>query len=246
MTTSLSSTRREVETYDFAPGRLLARKYQVVSKIDVGSSGELYTLSECATGIERVAKFFYKNQNPSRMATFYAQKLHRLRHCDILMQYRTQETISVGGRDITFLISDAMYGEPLVQFLERQPGRHLSLFEGLHLLHALASGVEPMHIAGEHHGDLTLDNVLVRRMGLGFRIKLIDLSPGVGRKTEVFRHDVVDMIRLFAVSTSAERLSRRFPKSVQKLLTELGRSQGLLSLKDAGDLKHYLETLSWS
>ena len=246
MTTSLSPSRREAESYDFAPGRLLARKYQVVSKIDAGSTGELYTLSECATGIERVAKFFHKKQNPSRMATFYAQKLHRLRHCDILMQYRTQETISVEGTDVTFLISDVMHGEPLIHFLARQCGSHLSLFEGLHLLHALATGVEPMHAAGEHHGDLTLDNVLVRRRGLGFSVKLIDLSPGKNKKNEAFRHDIIDMIRLFSIATAADRFGRKFPKSVQKLLTESSRSLGQSPLRDAGCLRHYLETLSWS
>lgn len=246
MTTSPSPARRVAESYDFAPGRLLARKYQVVSKIEAGSTGELYTLSECATGIERVAKFFYRKQNPARMATFYAQKLHRLRHCNILMQYRTQETISVGGTDVTFLISDVMHGEPLLDFLARQPGDHLSLFEGLHLLHALASGVEPMHAAGEHHGDLMLDNVLVQRRGLGFRVKLIDLSPGTSRKNEAFRIDVMDMIRLFSIATAADRFGRKFPKSVQKLVQEPTRSQGQLAIRDAGCLRHYLENLAWS
>jgi hypothetical protein len=246
MTSSPSLSRREAESYDFAPGCLLARKYQVLSRIEAGSSGELYTLSECATGIERMGKFFSRKQNPARMATFYAQKLHRLRHCDILMQYRTQETISVGGTDITFLISDAMHGAPLLDFLANEPGSHLSLFEGLYLLHALAAGVEPIHAAGEHHGELTLDNILVRRKGLGFRAKLIDLSPGQSRKTGAFRQDVLDMIRLFAIATAASRFGRKFPKSVQKLLGEVEKSSSSSSLRDAGALRQYLETLSWS
>jgi hypothetical protein len=39
-------------SYDFSPGHMLARKYQVLSRVATGTRSELYTLSECGTGID--------------------------------------------------------------------------------------------------------------------------------------------------------------------------------------------------
>ena len=55
----------------------------------------------------------------------------------------------------------------------RQRGRRLSPFEALHLLHALVRGVEEIHAVGEYHGDLHSDNIIVRRRGLGFEVKVV-------------------------------------------------------------------------
>ncbi len=76
---------------------------------------------------------------------------------------------------MSFLVSEYVEGELLSAFLKRQPGRRLSAFQGAHLLHALASGIEAIHNVGEYHGDLHTDNVIVLRHGLGFELKLLDM-----------------------------------------------------------------------
>jgi hypothetical protein len=176
------------------------------------------------------------------MATFYARKLHKLRHCDILMQYRTQETITVDGQAVTFLVSDTFKGEPLASFLARQPGGRLPVFEGAHLLHALAAGVEKMHALGEHHGALSLDNVIVSRRGLGFRVKVIDLLHGGGRKHD----DVYDLIRLFHEATGGARHYAKHPPAVRAICLGLRRPLIEARFRDAGALKAHLETMEWS
>ncbi|MEN9834901.1 MAG: hypothetical protein RL011_1094, partial [Pseudomonadota bacterium] len=102
--TTTPNGQRAGASFNFARGQVLARKYEVVNRVSARASGELYLLSEQATGIERTAKFFSPELDPkNRIAGACAMKMHRLRHCDIQFQYRTQETISVDGRDVTFL-----------------------------------------------------------------------------------------------------------------------------------------------
>lgn len=252
MRTSQAQSKIPVR-YDFSPGHVLARKYEVLSRVGSGRSGELYMLSEQATGIERTAKFFYPHVDPvGRLANNYAMKLHRLRHCDILLPYRTQETISVGGRDVTFLVSDFVRGEPLAEFLKRQPGGRLATFEALHLLHALATGVEKLHAAGEHHGELGADSLLVQRKGLGFQVKLIDLSHEAmtcaqrGRRTATLQDDVYELLRIFYAALGGARAYARQPRSVKSLCLGLKRQALRECYRDAGELRRTLETLRWS
>ena len=106
---------------------------------------------------------------------FYAKKLHKLRECSVLIQYHTQELVEHEGFPITMLVSDYVEGELLAEFLKRQPGRRMGWFQGLHLLHGLAAGIEAIHDMGEYHGDLHDENIIINRRGIGFEIKLLDM-----------------------------------------------------------------------
>lgn len=188
-----------VRTFDFQPGRTLARKYEVVSKLGQGYEAEVYLLREHATGIERAAKFFFPHRNPRNKAiNFYAKKLHKLRGCPALIQYHTQEVVQYKGQDISFLVSDYVEGEILLEFLKQQPGQRLDAFQGLHLLHALVCAVEDIHRRSDYHGDLHPGNVIIRRQGLGFHIKLLDFFHwGIfGTQTNI-KDEIVDVIRIF-------------------------------------------------
>ncbi|MDD3519358.1 MAG: protein kinase, partial [Chromatiales bacterium] len=156
-----------IRSFGFNPGRRLAGKYEVIDRLGAGWEGEVYRVVECATGIERTAKFFFPQRNlRDRAARFYARKLHALRQCPIVIQYYTQEHISYRGTPVTFLVSEYVEGELLSAFLGRQPHRRLSPFQALHLLHALARGIECIHHLREYHGDLHADNIIVSRYGL--------------------------------------------------------------------------------
>lgn len=218
-----------------APGRILARKYEVVGRV-----GRLLKLSERATGIERTARAF--GGEGERLVSRYAQRLHKLRHCDVLMQYRTQETVSLDGLPVTFLVSDSIDGVFLADYLAGRPFRRMLPFEGLHFLRALAHGVEPMHRLGEPHGALIAENVIVRKVGLGFKVKLVDLLPSP-EMTEAhvrlaIRADVADLLGIFTQAVYGEGNGQKANSTIRNLLG--GRH------RDAGDLVSALDHLDWT
>lgn len=235
-----------IHRFDFPAGRILARKYEVISHLGRGWEGEVYMVRECATGIERAAKFFFPQRNPrDRTALFYARKLHKLRHCPIVIQYHTQETISFRGRPITFLVSDFVEGELLSDFLARQPGRRLTAFQALHLLHALAAGIECIHQLGEYHGDLHADNIIIQRYGIGFDLKLVDLFHWGAPRKENIHDDVVDLVRIFYDALGGARRYAAQPRQIKAVCNGLRRTLILKKFRSAGQLREYLENLEW-
>lgn len=236
-----------VEKFDFHPGRVLARKYEVISRLGAGWEGEVYLVNELATDIERAAKFFYPQRNPkNRNLLFYAKKLHKLRQCNILIQYHTQEIITFKNESVSFLVSDFVEGELLSAFLKRQPGKRLDVYQALHLLHALASGMESIHHLGEYHGDLHTDNIIVTRRGIGFDCKLLDLYHwGAARKVNI-HDDVVDLIRVFHETLGGKSQYAKLPKEVKAICGGLRRSLILKKFRSAGQMRDYLENFNWS
>lgn len=235
-----------VTSFDFQPGRILARKYEVVTLLGSGWEGEVYLVREKESGIERTAKIFFPQRNVhNRAIKFYAKKLHRLRHCPILIQYHTQERITFCRMPITFLISEYVEGELLFQFLKKQPGKRLTAFEGLHLLHELAAGVEIIHQAREYHGDLHDENIIVRRRGLSFNVKLVDMYNWGAPNTENIRDDVCDLIRLFYDAIGGAQHYARQPQEIKNVCCGLKRSLIVRKFRTAGHLRNYLETMPW-
>ncbi|MFQ6024186.1 MAG: protein kinase [Acidiferrobacterales bacterium] len=235
-----------IETFDLYPGRILARKYEVVALLGTGWEGEVYKVRELATGIERAAKFFFPQRNPrDRTVNFYAKKLHKLRHCPILIQYHTQEKIMFRRQSLTFLVSDYVEGELLSHFLTHQPGQRLSAFQGLHLLHALATGIAMIHNLREYHGDLHTDNVIVRRYGLGFDIKLIDMIHWGAPRPENIHDDVCNLIRIFYDAIGGQKHYSKQSTEVKTICCGLKRSLILKKFRTAGQLREYLETMQW-
>ncbi len=237
---------RRIDSFDFQPGRVLAGKYEVLSRLGAGWEGEVFKVRETTMGIVRAAKFFFPHRNPKdRSANYYARKLHKLRCCDILIQYHTHETIRFKGTRITFLVSDFVEGELLCEMLKRQPGGRLTVFEGLHLLHSLASGVECIHLLGEYHGDIHDENIIVNRYGLGFDVKLVDLFHWGASKASNIRQDVFDLIRVFYDVIGGARHYARHPPVVKEICCGLKRTLIQRKFRTAGQLREYLETIEW-
>ncbi len=235
-----------LDTFDLQPGRILANKYEVIKKLGAGWEGEVYLVREKITGIERAAKFFFPQRNPNnRTIAFYATKLHKLRHSPIVIQYHTQETVRYRGVPITFLVSEYVEGELLSEFLARHPGKRLTPFQGLHLLHALASGIENIHHMREYHGDLHTDNIVIRRFGLGYYIKLIDMFHWGAARKETIHDDVCDLIRILYDALGGRRHYARHPVEVKAICCGLKRSLILKKFRSAGQLCEYLETMQW-
>jgi serine/threonine protein kinase len=236
-----------INSFDFKPGKILSGKYEIISLLGSGWEGEVYRVCEQNTGIVRAAKFFFPQRNHLNQAVkFYAKKLHKLRHCSILIQYHTQERIIYKRIPITFFVSEYVEGKLLSNLLNQQPGKRFSLYEGLHLLHALAAGVEEIHKAREYHGDLHDDNIIVQRKGLGFIVKLVDLYNWGSSDAQNTRDDVYDLVRIFYDSIGGARFYSKYPPQVKKICCGLRKKIISKKFRTAGHLRQYLENMSWS
>jgi serine/threonine protein kinase len=239
--------KSKIDSFNFPEGKTLAGgKYQVVAKLGSGWEGEVYTVRETMTGIERAAKFFFPERNKrNKSLIFYAKKLHKLRNCSILIQYATQETLWMRGEKVSFLVSDFVEGEPLHFFLERQSGKRLPPFQAVHLLHSLAKGLEEIHNQKEYHGDLHTENVIVQRVGLGYDLKVIDMFQWGAAKPINIHEDVVDLIRVFYDSLGGKKHYAKMPDAVKDICCGLKKSLILKKFKTAGQLRYYLEQMTW-
>ena len=235
-----------ISSFKLSGGTRLAGKYEVVSRLGSGCEGEVYLVRECGTRIERTVKIFFPRRNlGNRALRFYARKLHKLRHCPIVIQYHTRDTFVFNGLPVSFLVSEFVEGELLSDFLKRQSGRRLNPFQAVHLLHALAVGIELIHNVGEYHGDLHTDNVIVLRHGLGFELKLLDMFSWGSPNAENIQHDVFDLIRIFYDALGGQRWYRRQPQEVKDICKGLKRSLIAREFRSAGQLCQHLEMMEW-
>src|ERR671912_840071 len=229
---------KNVKRFDFAPGRSVAGKYVIERELGSGWEGEVYAIIERTTGIRRAAKFYYPFRDPmGKAAIAYARKLDALRHCPILMQYHHQEIAYVKRRKVTVVISELVEGQKLSEFLADQArAKGLSTFEALHVLYVLAKGISPIHARGEYHGDIHDDNIMIRRQGIGFEVKLLDFFD-LGKPTRAKIHkDVLNLIEVFHVIVGGRKQYPRQPQVVKDIVRGLKDSLILQRFQSAGDI----------
>ena len=236
----------QVDSFDLQPGRVIARKYEIVNQLGTGWEGEVYSIVELSTGIERAAKFFYPQRNiKNRTASHYAKKLHRLRHCPIVMQYHTQEHFTFRRIPITVMISEYVKGDLLSEFIKHQPGKRLIPFQAIHFLYALIQGLESIHHLGEYHGDLHDDNIIISRFGLGFELKLLDTFNWPQSRKLNIQQDLIDAIKIFYDVLGGQRYYARQPKVIKYICCGLKHGHILRKFKNAAQLREHLESLNW-
>ena len=237
---------KTIEAFDLAPGRTLARKYEIVSKLGGGWEGEVYRIREKNTGIERAAKLFYPERNVrNKAAMAYARKLHSLRDCPLVIHYHTEETVLIKRTPITVLVSEYVEGEILMDFLERQRGGRLHPFQALHLLYALAKGISDIHRRREYHGDLHSDNIIVEHYGLEFDLKILDLIQWAAPKREGLHDDICDVIRIFYDALGGARFYATQSKRIKGIIRGNKRPLILKRFPTATHLRLHLESLGW-
>lgn len=233
-----------VESFDFRPGRIIAGKYEVVSLLGHGWEAEVYKLREISTGIIRAGKFFFPQRNlKNKTLNLYAKKLHKLRECSLLIQYHTQETIRFQSETISFLVSEYVEGQSLKEFIGDQKGKRLSDYQALHLLHALAKGMEPIHLKRQYHGDLHPGNIIVRSYGLKFDLKAYDFFNWNASSSELIFQDVIDMIHIFHGAIGGKDRYPKCSQAVKDICCGLKKSLIGKKFKSAGKLRVYLENL---
>jgi tRNA A-37 threonylcarbamoyl transferase component Bud32 len=237
---------KKPKRFDFPAGKSVAGKYIVERLLGSGWEGEVYVIVERVTGIRRAAKFYYPHRDPlGKAAIAYARKLDALRHCPILMQYHHQETTYVKRRKVIVVVSELVEGIKLSEFLAKQPDRRLTTFEALHVLYTLARGIAPIHARGEYHGDIHDDNIMVRRQGITFEVKLLDFFD-LGKPTRAKIHkDVLNLIQVFHAIVGGRTAYGQQPRVVKDIIRGLKDSLILARFQSAGDIMRHLENVEW-
>jgi serine/threonine protein kinase len=238
--------RESGPVFGFQPGRRVERYYVLGDFIGAGYEGEVYHLTEHKTGIERVIKFFYphRHRDPRRSIRL-ARKLHRLRHCSVILQYHHHGELAWQGRKIPYMVSDLASGQMLHQLIQRQPRKRFHPFEALSLTYAIACGVAEMHDLGEYHGDIHEDNILVERRGVAFDIKLIDLYLHARWTANRLKMDVLDLAWLLYQLVGGPAGYSGSPKIIKEIVC--GRRTQTICRKfaTAGDLCRFVEQYPW-
>jgi len=235
-----------IVSYNFEPGRTLGNKYVVLGLLGEGYEGVVYRIRETSTGIDRAAKFFFPNRDPEgKGALRYAQKLHRLRHCPIIIQYHHQDWTRVRKEKVPFLVSEYVEGELLSEFVTRHPGKRLPLLDALHILYAIASGVAQMHGLREYHGDLHMDNIIVRRRGIHFDVKVIDFFDLGPYSREKAVDDVCDLVRILYDMLGGQKQYAKQPAVVKRICCGLKRGLIVKRFPTVTDLLKHLDTFDW-
>lgn len=239
-------TKPKFSSFDLPMGRVIAKKYEILSKLGGGWEGEVYKILETSTGIERAAKFFYPHRNENnRTSNFNAKKLHKLRLCPILIQYHTKEDFVFKRVPVTVLISEYVEGQLLSEFIKTFPGKRLTPYQALHLLHALTKGIECIHDMNEYHGDLHSDNIIVNKFGLNFDLKLVDLFSAKESKSESRKFDIVTLIQVFHESLGGAKHYAKHPDAIKYICCGLKSNLILKKFKTVGQLRRHIESMDW-
>ena len=232
--------------YDLVPGRVLANQYIVESLLGRGYEGEVYLVREVLTGAHRAAKIFYPDRNPrNNAATHYAKKLERLRDCSILIQYHHAVQIRLRGQPVSVLISEFVDGMLLPDLLSQYRGKRMPPHEALTVLHAIASGLAELHEKREYHGDLHAGNVLVRRRGVHFDIKLVDMYDRGRANRYHIQQDVCDIVRILYDLVGGRSFYASQPDVIKRICLGLKCTLIIQRYPTAWHLCRHLDTFEW-
>jgi hypothetical protein len=147
--------------------------------------------------------------------------------------------------EIHFMVSEYVKGEPLTDYIKKQPGRRIGCFAALHLLYALAEGMERVHRLREYHGDLHSDNIIITRTGLGFELKILDFFQRDIPRNVMIKTDICDTIRIFYDALGGAKCYAKHPPEIKDICKGLKCSLILKKFPSSNYLKQHLENLQW-
>jgi len=235
-----------IEKFNFGEDRIISGKYELGEMLGKGWEGEVYKATELSTQIPCALKFFFPKRNlKNKVANSYAKKLHNLSQSSVAIKYYTQEIVKYKNQEITCLVFEYADGEILSNFLNRQIGKRVGVLEGLQLLYSLASGIESLHRLNEYHGDLHSDNIIIKRRGLGFDFKLLDMYNWGDSKRANKAEDICNLIRIFYDAIGGPKHYAKHPPEVKEICMGLKRTLILKKFRTASLLCEHIENIEW-
>ena len=234
------------DSFNYPEGMVINGKYTILERLGAGVEGEVYRVIERNTGIERTAKLFYPTKNKRNCAAIrYAKLLHQLSECPSVVHYHTHEILRYKKQQITCLISEYVEGSVLSEYIAKQPNKRLSRTLGLNLLHNIITSLEFMHAKKIVHGDIHSDNIIVRRYGLGFSIKILDLHWWGKKQIVTSIDDIHQAIQVFHEAIGGSKQYRAHPPEIKQICLGLKRSLIKKKFKNVAMLRNHLENLEW-
>lgn len=233
--------------FGFTKGKKILGRYQVICMLGAGYEGEVYKVEELNTKKLRAIKVYYSIRNPKfKKSIRSAQKLDMLNSSQIVMNYHSHEYLTFQGEKVACIVGEYINGEMLGEFVEKQRGKKIGIFPALHLLHSLVKGLEVIHLAGEYHGDLHTDNIMIKKFGLEFDLKIIDFLHWGDSKKDNRDEDIIKTIRIFYDILGGQTQYAKHPDSIKYIIGGLKRSLILKRFKTVSQLRIHLETMEWT
>ncbi|MEO1252074.1 MAG: lipopolysaccharide kinase InaA family protein [Pseudomonadota bacterium] len=232
--------------FGLSPGDRLTWRYEVIERIGAGAEGEVYKISEKATGLTRAAKLYFDSRHGGRAAVRYARKLDALRDCDIVVKYLHTEEVRLGDRFIDCLISEYFDGAILEDLRKSIRGGRMPAFEALNLIYELTRGVEEIHARKEFHGDLHAGNIFVERRGVAFHLRTIDFHDWGRSPAQERRADILAIARLLYDLTGGREHYRKQIPPVKEICLGLRSDLILKKFPSIFHLRAHLETFEWA
>ncbi len=233
--------------FNLEPGMLIANRYVIDEVLGTGYEGEVYSVTEILTQKKRAIKLFYSNRNPQfKVSIKNANKLEKLKDSPIVMDYYSHEILTLYDERIACLTVELIHGESLDYFVKKHKNKRLAIFPAIHLLYSIVCGVESIHHSGEYHGDLHTDNIIIKRFGLEFDLKIIDLHHWGDSKKDNRDEDIIKIIKIFYDILGGASRYNKLPKSIKYIICGLKRNIILKRFKTISDLRFHLEIMDWS
>ncbi len=237
---------QEIE-FNLQPGKRINSNFLVVEKLGAGLEGEVYKVLEINTKCLRAIKLFYPKRNINFSVSIKnSQKLEKLQDSPIVLNYHGHQTITIKGQKIACIISEFVEGQILEDFVNSQKNKQLSIFPAIHLLYSLVRGLEFIHANREYHGDLHTENIIIKKFGLEFDIKIIDFHHWGDSKKDNQDEDIIKTIRLFYDILGGQKYYKKLPPSIKYIICGLKRNLILSRFKTMTQLKSHLELMDWS
>jgi len=240
------ATMKKITTFSFKKGDIIARKYSIVERIGKGYEGEVYLVKEKNTGVKRAMKIYFPHRNKGNKAlTFSARTLDRLKHCQIVTQYHTEDSFEYNERKVHFSVSEFVDGEMLSTYIKYQTGKRLPMYQALHLLYALVKGLEDIHEKKRYHGDIHVDNIMIETFGITCKMKLIDVFNWDNQSTrsQNIQEDIVQAIQLFYDVIGGSTWFKKLPDDVREMCCGMKRTKILKKFRSMRALRNYIEKI---